>query len=115
MSDVEGFSLAVMRAITEAANQYHPDNVDTLRFPSLRTGRTRVTTAIKRVLANLLSFRGYHLTHSPRAGQGANTSLLEGQLEALADLYGRLADDASRQLLVQIVVFHMLGSDHVVL
>jgi FkbM family methyltransferase len=98
------FLIAYRQNITDCLKNDFKDNWDERRFGAENTlSQAKVRQKIKQSIKNLLTLIGFYdpIKHS--------VSLLKPNMEQLQWIYQRLADDESRQLLVQVISFRALG------
>lgn len=99
------FSAAFIESIIQNANHYYIQNTDEDRFGSENLGwRGR----LKRLLGHLIVEKGGKFFR-----QGANSSEIEKLGSVMSDLeevYGMLGDEMSRNCLVQVMTYRVLGS-----
>ena len=108
------FSRSLTHRITADLMRYRSGNTDLLRFPpamaslTARLGR-RAAEALDGWLARLGYVRdnAYH-----RATIESRLDEIEAHLDGLEWLHERLADEASRRTLVEVMAFRILGSRH---
>jgi len=97
----------LLRQIAAGLLSHQENNTDYLRFPSL---------ARPRFFDHLLRFaaRAHWFRHTPshRSVVDQHLAALEPHLDGLAWLYDRLADAQSRQTLIEVLAYRLLGARH---
>ncbi|MFZ5502772.1 MAG: FkbM family methyltransferase [Pseudomonadota bacterium] len=101
------FLIAYRQNIANCLKNDFQDNWDERRFgPEVKPARPSLRQAIKQSIKNMLALVG--LYDHPDPIEPA-VSLLNRNVEQFQWLYKKLADDESRQLLVQVLSFRALG------
>lgn len=104
----ETFQVRLLRKVTEGLQTHQVSNVDHLRFP--RSARHRALGFLLGKLGSLGFIR--HSRGSRRMLEQRLTEM-EPHFEGLAWLFNRLADDHSRQTLIEVLAFRLLGARHI--
>ncbi|MEI8197923.1 MAG: hypothetical protein WCI73_18670, partial [Phycisphaerae bacterium] len=107
------FANALLRGLLSDAYSWHPDNHDADRFPEARPPAAVVENAgwFKRTVARWAGLpSAVDWRQLPTNWQGLATLDISG----LSAFYERLADDASRDLLIKVICYQILGPQRVV-
>lgn len=107
------FHQALLQRITADMGSLRTGNVDLLRFPTEAKLISRAKRAAAEFVDTSLSRLGLLRCNAfQRAGILQRMSLMRPHLEDLAWLHDRLADDISRNTLVEVIAFRILGHRH---
>lgn len=104
----DSFQARLLRAVTQGLQSQQVANVDYLRFP--RSIRQR---AIEFLLGRLGSVDLIRHSRGTKRMLEQRLEEMEPHLEGLAWLFDRLADDHSRQTLIEVLAYRLLGSHHI--
>lgn len=108
------FTLQLLHKVTADLTRYHPANIDVLRFsdeqlPLLKRLKQKLATMADRSLAKLGWVRN---TDFHRRQFQRRIDELEPYLAGLEWFYQRLADAASKNTLVEVIAYRLLGHRH---
>lgn len=105
---ISNFYARLLSQLTSGLQTHQANNKDHLRHPV--TARIRFIDGLLGILAQAKLFR-----HSSAISQTVEKHIaaMEPHFEGLAWLYERLADETSRQTLIEVLAFRLLGSRHI--
>ncbi len=110
------FIVSLLKEILADVYQFHDDNIDYERFGSSSKDKSLIETyeMIKEKISKVLYrkqdvFKNY----LPINNGKNNIDEFSGKFEDFAELHSLLADQNSKELLIKIVAFRILGGDHV--
>jgi len=108
------FQSQLMRRIATDLSQHRSGNIDPLRFPpALASLKSRLQQHAAETLDGLLARFDYVRDNAyQRASIESRLTEVELHLDGLEWLHERLADDASRRTLVEVIAYRILGSRH---
>jgi FkbM family methyltransferase len=100
------FQHQLLRHIALSLQSFPDRNIDTLRHPQARQGPQEW------LLSKAASFGWYRHPTSSRENIDRRLAELEPHIDGLDWLYQRLADNTSRQTLVEVMAFRVMGPRH---
>jgi hypothetical protein len=106
------FQSQLMRRIATDLSQHRSGNIDPLRFPpALASLKSRLQQHAAETLDGLLARFDYVRDNAyQRASIESRLTEVELHLDGLEWLHERLADDASRRTLVEVIAYRILGA-----
>jgi FkbM family methyltransferase len=110
------FTLALRQEITRKAYEFHPNNTDYDRYnysPPLAI-KTRIRERIRATLSDILRYPNATVsTPEPIKDYKNRIAILDDYVDGLSDLYELLEDQDSRDRLVSLMAYRVLGKERV--
>jgi FkbM family methyltransferase len=102
------FHVRLLRQLASGLQTHQVNNTDHLRYPA--STRSRIIDGLLGWLASARLFR-----HTAAISQVVDQHIatMEPHMDGFAWLYERLADETSRQTLIEVLAFRLLGSRHI--
>lgn len=104
------FTTALMENIIQNAHNFQENNRDYERYS---TGVSSMIRIIDRIRSLLYKRLGVILDFTPYRTSKNSAAALTGDLQGLADFYSLLEDQNSKELLVRLIAYRLLGSEKV--
>ena len=105
------FEQALIGGLIRASHAFEPNNVDRWRFPA--RGLRELGQRLREATLAAAYRRGFVRARPAGPASAAKLAYVLDHLDELAWLYQRLADATSRELLVDLLKYRILGRDHV--
>ena len=104
------FAIALIQQIIQDAHSFQEKNTDYDRYPSHISLMIRIVNQLR----SLLYKKGFCLSvESNSSNASEHLAIRTADLEGLIDLYNLLENQESRELLVYLIAYRLLGRDRV--